>query len=166
MAHFALLDGNNIVMNVVVVNNNDIIDNNGNESEEMGIKLLQSLHPGTRWVQTSYNSNIRGSYAGIGDYYNEEYDVFCAPKPFPSWTFDPEMCKWNPPVECDIIIDEGVIVEWNESELKWDKTVVPKPEWPEEMLNGFEDFWTGAEWILRPKQIDEPAVVDEPTVTE
>ena len=54
MAHFAQLDENNVVINVIVIHNNDILDENGNESEEVGIKFLKSIFgEATRWVQTS-----------------------------------------------------------------------------------------------------------------
>jgi len=60
MAHFAELDENNIVLQVTVVNNSDILDENGNESEEIGIQFNKNLlGQDTKWVQTSYNSNFR-----------------------------------------------------------------------------------------------------------
>ena len=64
MAHFAEIDENNIVKQVIVVNNNELLDN-GVESETKGIEFCQSLFGGT-WVQTSYNGNFRGPFAGIG----------------------------------------------------------------------------------------------------
>jgi hypothetical protein len=82
MAHFAELDANNVVLNVLVVSNDDITDDNGQEQEALGIAFLQQLFgAGTRWVQTSYNANFRGKYAGIGDTYDSVADVFVAPEP-------------------------------------------------------------------------------------
>lgn len=75
MAHFAQLDENNKVLNVIVVANEDTLDENGNESEAVGIVFCQKL-AGGNWVQTSYNNNFRGKYAGIGDIYDSEEDVF------------------------------------------------------------------------------------------
>jgi hypothetical protein len=99
MAHFAKLDGNNIVIHVSVVDNQNLLDENGVEREEIGIKYLQSIHgAGTRWVQTSYNGKFRKRYAGIGHKYDEQRDAFIPPQPFPSWTLDEETCSWNPPV--------------------------------------------------------------------
>ena len=67
MAHFAKLDANNIVEQVIVVNNNDIKDNSGAEVEAIGVAFCQKLlGANTNWKQTSYNSNFRGNYAGIG----------------------------------------------------------------------------------------------------
>lgn len=75
MAHFAELDENNIVKRVIVINNEDILDENGQESEQIGIQLCNDMLGGT-WVQTSYNHNFRGRYAGIGWWYDQENDMF------------------------------------------------------------------------------------------
>lgn len=98
MAHFAQLDENNVVLQVIVVNNNELVANKQTsvnedgsiavsviESEEKGIEFCQSLFgAGTRWVQTSYNSSFRGKYAGIGDTYDAEANVFSSPVVAPS----------------------------------------------------------------------------------
>ena len=78
MAHFAQLDDDNKVINVIVVSNEDILDENGNESEAVGIAFCQKFINGT-WIQTSYNGNIRGKYAGIGDTYDTATDTFVSP---------------------------------------------------------------------------------------
>ena len=78
MAHFAQIDENNIVTNVIVVHNNELLDNKGKESEWKGIEFCIQ-HFGGRWVQTSYNANFRGVYAGIGYTYDETLDEFIAP---------------------------------------------------------------------------------------
>jgi len=79
MAHFAEIDGSNKVLRVIVVSNNDIIDHNGNESEQLGKDLCNRLLGGN-WVQTSYNSKFRGVYAGAGYTYDQINDIFIAPK--------------------------------------------------------------------------------------
>lgn len=80
MAHFAELDSNNTVLSVHVVNNSDITDENNQEQEQLGIAFLQNLHGAdTQWVQTSYNNNFRGTYAGIGYTYDEVNDIFVPP---------------------------------------------------------------------------------------
>ena len=67
MAHFAQLDENNIVTQVIVVGNSDTADVNGVESENIGVAFCQSLLGAeTNWKQTSYNANMRGNYAGVG----------------------------------------------------------------------------------------------------
>jgi len=79
MAHFAQLDENNVVTQVIVVHNNELLDN-GVESEAKGIAFCQSLFGAeTRWVQTSYNGNFRGCYAGIGYTYDAQANEFVAP---------------------------------------------------------------------------------------
>jgi hypothetical protein len=80
MAHFARLNDAGIVTQVVVVHNNDCLDANGQESEAVGIAFCQSLFGAeTQWVQTSYNGNFRGKYAGVGDLYDAASDAFMAP---------------------------------------------------------------------------------------
>ena len=87
MAHFAQLDENNVVTQVIVVSNDDITDSNGVETESIGVAFCQKLlGANTNWKQTSYNNNMRVRYAGIGYSYNAELDAFVAPQPFASWT--------------------------------------------------------------------------------
>jgi hypothetical protein len=81
MAHFALLNSDSIVTQVVVVNNSDIVDANGNESEQVGIAFLEQPLGQGPWVQTSYNARFRGKYAGIGDRYDAAQDIFLTPDP-------------------------------------------------------------------------------------
>ena len=78
MAHFAEIGLNNVVERVIVVNNNELLDENGNEVEQKGIDFCKSLFGGT-WVQTSYNGNFRGCFAGKGYTYDSENDVFVPP---------------------------------------------------------------------------------------
>jgi len=78
MAHFAELDENNNVLRVIVVSNDDCLDQNGNENEVIGALFCHKLLGG-KWIQTSYNGNIRGKYAAIGDYYDEATDTFISP---------------------------------------------------------------------------------------
>jgi hypothetical protein len=80
MAHFAKLDDYNTVLEVHAVHNNELLDENGQESEAKGIEFLINWSGGyTNWKQTSYNGNFRGKYAGIGDTYDTQNDVFVAP---------------------------------------------------------------------------------------
>jgi hypothetical protein len=65
MAHFARVE-NGIVNLVIVVNNEVLLDENNVEQESIGAQFCQDTFGGT-WVQTSYNANFRGKYAGAGD---------------------------------------------------------------------------------------------------
>jgi hypothetical protein len=71
-----------------------------------------------KWHQTSYNSNFRKHFAGIGCTYDVNRDAFIAPKPFNSWILNEETCEWEPPTPYPDINDFYI---WNEEELKWDK---------------------------------------------
>ena len=79
MAHFAKINNNNYVEQVIVVNNEVLLDKNGQESETLGIKFCEETFGG-RWVQTSYNNNFRGKYAGVGMVYDPIDDAFISPK--------------------------------------------------------------------------------------
>ena len=114
MAHFAQLE-NNIVTKVIVVANQDILDENGQESEQKGIDFCSNLLGGT-WKQTSYNGNIRKNYAGVGYTYDEGRDAFIAPKPFASWLLDETTAQWKAPV--DYPTDDKRYT-WNEAITSW-----------------------------------------------
>lgn len=130
MAHFAQLDENNIVQQVIVVANSELWDENGNEVEKKGIEFCQRLLGG-RWKQTSYNQNFRKNYAGIGFKYDEELDAFIPPKPegLSSWILDPETCLWKAPVDIPPFEDDNPIgfcpYEWDEETVSWVKVDPP-----------------------------------------
>jgi hypothetical protein len=116
MAHFAKLDDNNNVIDVVVVNN-DALDSNNEEAS--GIEFLIEWSGGHRnWKQTSYNESIRANYAGVGYKYNPEFDVFIAPQPLPSWKLDYTTYKWEAPVAKPDSI-EGFRWAWSEYNKEW-----------------------------------------------
>lgn len=86
MAHFAQLDKNNNVLQVVVVSNDNIKDEQGNEVEQIGIDFCKQLFAptlgeNTKWVQTSYNKNFRDLYAQPGFIYDPIQDKFVNPHP-------------------------------------------------------------------------------------
>jgi hypothetical protein len=78
MAHFAEIK-NSFVTQVIVVNNETLGDLEFPASEAVGQELIASLGLGGQWLQTSYNANFRGKYAGSGDTYDSELDEFVAP---------------------------------------------------------------------------------------
>ena len=65
MAHFAKIE-DGVVRQVIVVNNEVLLDENNVEQESIGAKFCTDTFGG-EWVQTSYNANFRGKYAGVGD---------------------------------------------------------------------------------------------------
>lgn len=115
MAHFAKLDDNNVVTQVVVVDNRDTADAFGVEKEHIGAAFLERVLGGV-WKQTSYNNKIRKNYAGIGFTFDAQRDAFIPPKPFDSWVLVEESCQWNPPVPYP---DDGKPYTWDESNLQW-----------------------------------------------
>ena len=125
MAHFAQLDENNVVTQVIVVANDELLLD-GVESETKGVIFCKSLFgEDTKWVQTSYNGNIRKNYAGIGFTYDTEKDAFIPPKPFNSWILNVGMCQWEPPVPMPTEKPEYSYYQWNEEKLNWDLIEVP-----------------------------------------
>lgn len=117
MAHFAKLDENNVVLEVNVVHNNELLDENGQESEQKGIDFLINWSGGyTGWKQTSYNSTFRKNYAGIGYIYDPQRDAFIPPKPFNSWTLNETTCLWDPPVPFP---NDGNSYYWDEVTQTW-----------------------------------------------
>ena len=119
MAHFAEIDSNldNVVLRVLVIGNDDILDENGEESEALGITYCKSLFgEETEWVQTSYNQNFRKNYAGASWFYDEGRDAFIPPQPFASWSLNEETCHYNPPVEPPNNTEQWM---WDETTISW-----------------------------------------------
>ena len=96
MAHYAKLDENNVVIQVIVVDNKDTADANGVEKEYIGAAFCERLLGGT-WKQTSYNGNFRKNYAGLGYTYDAARDAFIPPKPSDDATLDEATCQWIVP---------------------------------------------------------------------
>ena len=116
MAHFAKIGANFRVLDIVVVADTDCQDADGNESEVVGIKFLERLTGHPDWIQCSYNSKIRGRYPGPGYTYDEYYDCFIPPKPFPSWKLDKTNKDWEAPVAMP---DDDYIWTWDEASETW-----------------------------------------------
>ncbi len=112
MAHFAELDDNNVVKQVVVVKNEELLID-GVEVESKGQEFLSNLLGGN-WIQTSINNNIRKQYASVGYTYDAVNDVFIAPQPYSSWSLD-ENFDWQPPTPMPT---EGRWY-WDEATLSW-----------------------------------------------
>lgn len=129
MAHFARLDSNNVVTQVIVVGNDDTSDNNGVENENIGIGFCQQiLGANTTWKQTSYNRTMRGNYAGIGMTYMTNVatlgvgstDVFIDQQPHASWTISTTEASWVSPLGAIPTLTEEQ--EAADSHYTWDES--------------------------------------------
>ena len=116
MAHFAKLDSDNIVTQVVVVDNSVLIEADGTESELKGKQFLNTVLGTAAWKQTSYNANFRKNYAGLGYTYDSTRDAFIPPKPFDSWTLSETTCHWEAPIEYPT---DGNLYNWDEDNQEW-----------------------------------------------
>ena len=117
MAHFAQLNLESLVTQVIVVNNETIDNLPFPESEPVGVTFCQSLYgPDTIWKQTSYTAAYRKNYAGIGYTYDPVLDAFIPPKPYPSWLLNTTTCQWEPPVPYPT---DGKNYVWDEATLSW-----------------------------------------------
>ena len=110
MAHYAFLDENNIVTEVIVgIDETELI-------EGLDTETWYSNSRGQVCKRTSYNGNIRKNYAGIGYTYDPVNDWFYTPQPFASWTLDSD-ANWQAPVSYPT---DDQDYTWNESTLSWD----------------------------------------------
>jgi hypothetical protein len=102
MSHFAKIDSNNIVENVIVAEQDFI------NSGAVGDSFL--------WVQTSYNGNFRGKYASIGDTWDKVNEVFISPQPYPSWTLNEDTCIYEAPIAYPT---DDLMYSWDEDTTSW-----------------------------------------------
>jgi len=139
MAHFAKLGINGKVIGVHVVNNSDILNGSGVEDETVGQQFLERIHgwPASMWIQTSYNTTggthklggtaLRGNYAGIGQVYDEDNNIFRGKQPYASWTLNKTTASWDAPTPMPSSVDgdgKPEAYEWNETTKAWDKVAV------------------------------------------
>lgn len=125
MAHFAKLDENNVVTDILVVSNEDIQNLPFPESEAVGIAYLNSFLPHAVYKQTSYNNSFRLRYAIIGGQFLPDWcegGAFAPPKGNPSAIWDNALCDWVPPVPYPT---DGISYYWNEDRLQW--SPLPQP---------------------------------------
>ena len=121
MAHYAYIDDNNIVTQVVVGRDENDLPEGVSSWEE----YFSNKGKG-RCLRTSYNTRnnthvnggipFRGNFAGVGSIYDEDLDAFYRQKPFPSWSFDEDILDWNAPVPSP---DDGIGYYWDEEEQAW-----------------------------------------------
>lgn len=118
MAHYAFLNANNIVTEVIV----------GKDEGEGGIDWEQHYGEfrGQTCKRTSYNTiggvhtnggtPLRKNYAGIGYTYDATRDAFISPKPYASWLLNETSCIWESPTPMP---NDGKVYLWNEEQLAW-----------------------------------------------
>lgn len=121
MAHYALIDENNIVINVIVAED----------------EYIESLENRDSYIKTSYNTQygehklggtpLRKNFAGIGMYYDPVRDAFISVSPYPSWILDESTCAWVSPVEKPPEL-EGKFLFWDEATVSWQYTDLPDEE--------------------------------------
>lgn len=118
MAHFAKIDSNNVVVEVVVI---------PNDQEHRGQEFLNNdLKLDGIWLQTSYNTRagihvaggtpLRKNFAGVGFSYDPELDAFIPQQPYQSWILDEEAGTWNAPIE---VPDLDSRYQWDEASVSW-----------------------------------------------
>jgi hypothetical protein len=120
MAHYAFLDENNIVTQVITGVDEHIVQTDLDGSQVGGSseswETWYGNFRGQVCKRTSYNNNYRKNYAGIGYTYDEDRDAFIPPKPFDSWLLDEDTCLWNAPVAYPT--DEKFYT-WDEDTISW-----------------------------------------------
>jgi hypothetical protein len=123
MAHYAFLDQNNVVINVITGRNEGEKGLTGEEWE-----AHYTLIQGNRCLRTSYNTRggqhkaggvpFRKNYAGSGYFYDENRDAFVPPQPYASWLLNENSCLWEPPIPMP---NDGQRYKWNEATQSWVK---------------------------------------------
>lgn len=125
MAHYALLDENNIVIQVITGNDED--DQNIDWEEhyfEIFNQVCKRTSYNTRGNQHQGNGvPFRLNFAGIGYQYREDLDGFIPPQPQPSWTLNEAIGLWEPPVEHP---NDGGLYRWDEESLSWILIYMPE----------------------------------------
>lgn len=112
MAHYAFLDENNMVTEVITgIDETELIEGKSPE-------IWYGEFRNQKCVRTSYNGKIRKRFAAIGYFYDETFDAFIPAKPFDSWIFDTQELTWISPQP---IPNDGEMYEWSETEQIWVK---------------------------------------------
>jgi hypothetical protein len=121
MAHYAFLDGNNTVTQVIVGKDEgeDGIDwesHYGAKRTSYNTRGGVYYNPATNEPDQDQSKAFRKNYAGIGYVYDESRDAFIPPKMFPSWILNEDTCLWDPPIPYP---NDGKRYEWSEDSLSW-----------------------------------------------
>ena len=147
MAHFAKINDDNEVLNVLVLDDANMLDSDNKEDESIGQQYLETHNnwPANQWIQTSFNTSqnthssgdnskaFRGNYAGIGYVWDATNNIFWQPKPYPSWVKDTTTASWKSPIgDAPALTAEQTSqnevethlwgYQWNEDNQSWDLT--------------------------------------------
>jgi len=133
MAHFAIVNSENRVLEVIVISNDEILDENGNESEALGrakcaeIRMGQD-HLGTQYIQCSRTNRIRGRFAAKGFVYDPESDIFHPKKPPGEWVLNSNYAWEQPgkPEQTQQLTDDGLFYRWEEG-TGWVLDIITEP---------------------------------------
>jgi hypothetical protein len=118
MAHYAFLDKNNIVTEVITgIDETELI-------EGLTPEIWYGNFRNQRCIRTSYNANIRKNYASIGGYYDDNFDAFIGAQPYPSWKLNYTTFQWEAPVAMPKDT-ESYVWKWSESNKEWIKVTIP-----------------------------------------
>jgi hypothetical protein len=141
MAHYALINKDNIVVNVITGVDENIIQSDLDGTQVGGTsQAWERFYASLPWFdgltckRTSYNTYggvhkeggtpYRGNYAGIGYKYDPDFDVFIAPQPYPSWKLNYTTYQWEAPVAMPPVTDEYVWI-WSETNKEWIQVAIP-----------------------------------------
>lgn len=131
MAHYALINSNNIVVQVITGVDEDIIQTDLDGTQVGGTTLAwEQFYASLPWFEgltckrTSYNGNIRGNFAGIGFKYDSDFDIFIAPQPYPSWKLNYATFMWEAPVAKPEDTEE-YFYKWSEINKEWIQVQIP-----------------------------------------
>jgi hypothetical protein len=130
MAHYAFINDNNIVTQVIVGKDEDdfvdgITDWESYYSAFVGERCLRTSYNTAAGVHTGGGEAYRGNYAGIGYTYDEALDAFIAPQPYPSWALNEATYSWEAPVAYP---EDGGVYVWNENKKEWEAVVVDETD--------------------------------------
>ena len=130
MAHYALINSDNIVVNVITGVDEDLTQTDLDSTQVGGSsEAWEQFYASLPWFEgltckrTSYNANIRGNFAGVGFKYEPDFNVFIAPQPFPSWKLNYTTYQWEAPVAKPEDTEE-YFYKWSEINKEWIKVNV------------------------------------------
>ena len=132
MAHYALINKNNIVVQVITGVDENIIQTDTDGTIVGGTTQAwetfyesQPQFAGLTCKRTSYNGNIRANYASVGGKYDPDFNVFIAPRIYPSWKLNYTTFQWEAPVARPDEVD-GYIWKWSEYNQEWIQVAIPQ----------------------------------------